>query len=74
MKSELGHIYREPQVILQRAACGSRATAIELSNEAKMIVFKRKYEVVRLKNSNEKNPTKQKVTTYIGRVSQTVPL
>ena len=25
MKRELGYIYREPQIILQRAACGSRA-------------------------------------------------
>ena len=24
MKRELGHIYRESQIILQRAACGSR--------------------------------------------------
>ena len=24
MKRELGYIYREPQIILQRAACGSR--------------------------------------------------
>ena len=26
MKSELGYIFQEPQIILQRAACGSRAT------------------------------------------------
>ena len=25
MKRELGYIYREPQIILQRAACDSRA-------------------------------------------------
>ena len=26
MKRDLGNIYRETQIILQRAACGSRAT------------------------------------------------
>ena len=25
MKRELGYVYREPEIILQRAACGSRA-------------------------------------------------
>ena len=28
MKRELGHIYREPQIILERAACGSQTAGL----------------------------------------------